>query len=181
MTRWSRAASSRSCRSPRARKASSMAGSLMRSWHAGTVSRPRRKSCAKLRLSGKNNAKHLAHRCTGAHRAPTISPLPPAARSTRRVGGYLVPRLPLILLSALTLTLGGCFMSSDALIKPASADYPWSNLRAQQFKWSDGKWQAEGYVSLRREGPNYRLEDERTRDVTRFLAHQIGDNRYVVQ
>ena len=92
-----------------------------------------------------------------------------------------MPRLPLILLSALTLTLGGCFMSSDALIKPASADYPWSNLRAQQFKWSDGKWQAEGYVSLRREGPNYRLEDERTRDVTRFLAHQIGDNRYVVQ
>jgi hypothetical protein len=92
-----------------------------------------------------------------------------------------VPRLSVILLAALSLTLGGCFMSSDPLIKPASADHPWSDSRAQQFDWNDGNWKAEGYVTLRRAGAYYRIEDEKSRDVTRFLARQIGDNHYVVQ
>jgi len=87
----------------------------------------------------------------------------------------------LLLFALLPLALGGCFISSEPLITPASADHPWADSRAQEFHFDDGKWKSKGYVTLRRSGPYYVLRDEESRDVTRFLVHQIGDDRYVAQ
>jgi hypothetical protein len=110
-----------------------------------------------------------------------ISLLPPAARSDCRAGETPLPRLPVILFAALALALGGCFESSDALITAANADHPWTALRAAEFSWHDGAWKSEGNVTLRRDGSDYVLRDEESRDVTHFLLHQIGDNTYVAQ
>ena len=91
-----------------------------------------------------------------------------------------MPRVAVILLALFAPMLAGCFVSSDAFITPASADHPWGNLRARQFEW-EGEWKPNGYIALRREGALYSFEAEDSRDVTRFLVKQIGDNVYVAQ
>ena len=90
-------------------------------------------------------------------------------------------RSSIILLTASSLALGGCFMSSGPLITPASADHPWGDLRAKQSDWRDGKWRVEGNVTLHREGAYYRFETEKSHDVTNFLVRQIGDQEYIAQ
>ncbi len=107
--------------------------------------------------------------------------LPPPRAAFAAIGGAPVQRLTVILFVAAALALGGCFMSSSPLITPATADHPWSKLRAKQSDWRDGKWQAQGNIALSREGAYYRLEDEKSHDVTRFLVRQIGDHAYVTQ
>jgi len=85
------------------------------------------------------------------------------------------------LLAVLSVALGGCFVSSGAFVTAANADYPWNDSRARQFDWQDGDWKPQGFVTLRREGALYRIEDERSRDVTRFRVKKIADNSYVAQ
>jgi hypothetical protein len=93
-----------------------------------------------------------------------------------------VPRLVVVLLFALSsLTLSGCFVSSDPLITPATADHPWTAARAQHFDWVKGKWKPEGHVTVTLDGSYYQLRDDETRDVTRFLLRGIGDNRFIAQ
>jgi hypothetical protein len=95
--------------------------------------------------------------------------------------GDLVQSIRFFLLAVLAVALGGCFVSSDAFITNANADHPWNDSRARQFNWEDGDWKSQGFVTLRREGALYRLEDEKSRDVTRFLVKKIADNSYVAQ
>ena len=91
-----------------------------------------------------------------------------------------MPRSALILLAALSPLLGGCFVSTDAFITPASADHPWTELHARQLTW-EGEWKSNGDVHLRRQGALYSFEPESSRDVTKFLVKAIGDNAYVAQ
>ena len=84
------------------------------------------------------------------------------------------------MVTVLAPVLSGCFVSSGAFITPASADHPWSDLRARQFEW-EGDWKPNGYVNLRRVGALYRFTPESSRDVTRFLLKQIADDTYVAQ
>ena len=86
-----------------------------------------------------------------------------------------------LLTTLFALPLAGCFVSSEPLITPQTADYPLGNARAQHFDWVRGAWKAAGRVTVTREGAYYLLRDEETRDVTRFLLHAIGDNRFVAQ
>ena len=69
-------------------------------------------------------------------------------------------RSAVVLLAALAPVLGGCFVSSDALITTANADHPWSNLRVTQLKWEAGDWKPDGLADLRREGALYRFEPD---------------------
>jgi hypothetical protein len=85
------------------------------------------------------------------------------------------------LLAVLSVALGGCFVSSDAFITTANADHPWGDVRVREFALEDGDWKPQGYAKIRREGPLYRLEDEKSHDVTRFLVKRIGDDAYVLQ
>ncbi len=91
-------------------------------------------------------------------------------------------RVSCVLLALLSLALSGCFISSDPLLSPAKADYPWPALRrAQQFGWENGAWKSRGYVSLDRDGAFYVLKPDDSDDVTRFLLHRIGNDLYVAQ
>jgi hypothetical protein len=93
-----------------------------------------------------------------------------------------VRRLSSLLATILSLGLGGCFVSTDALISPSKADHPWSGaLRGQHFDWEDGKWKLRGAARLSRQGAYYMLKDEGSDETMRFLLHRIDPGHYIAQ
>lgn len=90
-------------------------------------------------------------------------------------------RLSYFLAVFLSLGLGGCFVSSNALISPRAADHPWAASRGQHFDWEDGKWKLRGAVSLSRDGAYYVLKSDESGETTRFLVHRIDPGHYIAQ
>lgn len=90
-------------------------------------------------------------------------------------------RLASLFAVLLPLTLGGCFVSSDPLISPATADYPWSALRGQHFEWDDGSWKLKGVASLKRDGDDYVLTSDETDEAMRFLLRRFEPDHYIAQ